>query len=88
MSSSLEVLQQRLVLGGMEKGGPEEYEGDADGPPNKCLQPMREHLRPEPEAGSAVGRSSGTPPPHGVRLTRAGRGNTILPNVRTNQLHN
>ena len=42
------------------------------------------NLDPFPESAVCV-RSSGTPPPHDVRLTPAERGNPSLHNERTNQ---
>ena len=71
------------------KDHPEEFEGDADGPPERIptADERRERLRLESDPESAVCvRSSGTPPPHGVRLTPAERGDPNQPNVRTNQL--
>ena len=57
---------------------PEEFDGEADGPPEKILSAdeREEQLYIEPEReGSVCVRSSGTPPPHGARPTSAGRGN-------------
>ena len=61
-------------------------ENECDGPPERIAtaEERREllHLDQDPECAVCV-RSSGTPPPHGVRLTSAGRGNPNQQNVRT-----
>ena len=70
------------------KDHPEEFEEEPEGPPERMAsaEERRLKLSLEPEAESAVCvRSSGTPPPHGVRLTPAGRGNPNVHNRRTNQ---
>ena len=59
------------------KDHPEEFEEEQDGPSERIASADERRLILEPEAVSAVCvRPSGTPPPHGVRLTSAGRGNT------------
>ena len=70
------------------KEHPEEYEAEPDGPPE--IIPTAEerrkqlHLAYDPASATCV-RSSGTPPPRGVRLTPAGRDTPILQRERTNQ---
>ena len=69
------------------KEHPEECE-EPDGPPErmKNAEELRMRLSLEHETWSAVCvRSSGTPPPHGVRLTPAERGNPNMQELRTNQ---
>ena len=70
------------------KEHPEDCENEYDGPPERIAsaEERREWIRFDQGRESAVCvRSSGTPPPHGVRLTSAGRGNPNLQNERTNQ---
>ena len=70
------------------KKHPEEMTGEPDGPPGRIasIEERRELLNLEHTFESAVCvRSPGTPPPRGVRLTSAERGNPILQNGRTNQ---
>ena len=60
------------------KEHPEEFEDEDDGPPERIptVEERRELLRLESDPEGAVCvRSSGTPPPRGVRLTPAERGN-------------
>ena len=56
----------------------EEFNDEADGPPERILtaEERRQSLNIDhvPESAMCV-RPPGTPPPHGVRLTFAGRGN-------------
>ena len=69
------------------KEHPEDCEDGYDGPPERIetAEERREklHLDQGPESAVCV-RSSGTPPPHSVRLTSAERGNPNLQNMRTN----
>ena len=69
------------------KQHPEEFE-EVDEPPERMAtadERMKTlNLEPVPENAVCV-RSSGTPPPHGVRLTPAERGNPHSENERTNQ---
>ena len=70
------------------KAHPEEFTDEPEGPPERILtaEVRRQRLRLESDPESAVCvQSSGTPPPHGVRLTPAEGGNPNQPNVRTNQ---
>ena len=71
-----------------KKEHPENMEDEAEGPPERIpnAEERRErlHLDPDPESAVCV-RSSGTPPPHGVRPTSPERGNPNLHNERTNQ---
>ena len=70
------------------KEHPEEWEEEAEGPPERIAsaEERRERLGLDHDRlGAACVRSSGTPPPHGVRLTSAGRGNPNTENERTNQ---
>ena len=71
-----------------KKEHPEEFDNEAEGVPERIstAQERRErrNLEPVPEDAVCV-RSQGTPPPHGVRLTSAIRGNPILQAARTNQ---
>ena len=70
------------------KEHPEEFEDEDNGPPERIptVEERRELLRLETDPESAVCvRSSGTPPPHIVRLTPAERGNPSLQRERTNQ---
>ena len=65
------------------KAHPEEFEVEPDVPPEsiQTAEERRKLLKLDHDPGSAVCvRSSGTPPPHGIRLTPAGRGNPILRN--------
>ena len=67
---------------------PEEFADDADDPPERMLTAAerRERLHLEPDFESAVCvRPSGTPPPHGVRLTSAGMVHPNQHDARTNQ---
>ena len=61
---------------------------EADEPPERIAtaeeRMERLNLEQVPENAVCV-RSSGTPPPHGVRLTHAERGNPNSENERTNQ---
>ena len=70
------------------KDHPDEMIDEPDGPPERITtaEERMERLNLEPVHESAVCvRSSGTPPPHIVRLTPAERGNPSLHNERTNQ---
>ena len=70
------------------KDHPEEWEEEAEGQPERVTTAAerREQLGLDHDPLSAVCvRSSGTPPPHGVRLTSAGRGNPNLQEERTYQ---
>ena len=70
------------------KEHPEEFVDDHDGPPERIAsgEERRERLRRDlTREGSVCVRPSGTPPPHGVRLTSAERGNPNLQEARTNQ---
>ena len=70
------------------KEHPEEFEDEPDDPPERIAtaEERRKALNLEPIPESAVCvRSSGTPPPRGVRLTPAERGNPSLQRERTNQ---
>ena len=70
------------------KEHPEELDEEPDGPPERIATGVerREPLNLEPNLESAVCvRSSGTPPPHSVRLTPTGRGNPHFENKRANQ---
>ena len=67
---------------------PEENAAEEIGPPGRILtaDERRELLNLESgPAGAVCVRPSGTPPPHGVRLTPARRGNPLQQNKRTNQ---
>ena len=70
------------------KEHPEEYEVEPDGPPE--IIPTAEerwkqlHLADDPVSATCV-RSLGTPPPRGVRLTSAERGNPKQNERQTNQ---
>ena len=67
---------------------PEEFADEPEGPPERIAtaEERREMLHIDHVPESAVcARSSGTPPPHGVRLTFAERGNPNSENERTNQ---
>ena len=71
-----------------KKEHPEEFEEEQAGPPERIptAEERREQLKLDLDPMSSVCvRSSGTPPPHGVRLTPAGRGNPNLQRERTNQ---
>ena len=60
------------------KAHPEQFEEEPDGAPERIAtaEERRERLHKEPVSeGSVCVRPSGTPPPHGARLTSAGRGN-------------
>ena len=63
------------------KEHPEEFADKVQGPPERMEttseRKERLHLVPVCEGAVCV-RPSGTPPPHGVRLTPAGRGNPNL----------
>ena len=67
---------------------PEEFAEEENGPPERMLtadeRRKKLHLNPVTESAVCV-RTSGTPPPHSVRLTSAGRGNPNTENERTNQ---
>ena len=66
----------------------EEFTEEEIGPPERMLtaDERRKRLRLNPVTESAVyARPSGTPPPHSVRLTSAGRGNPSGDIERTNQ---
>ena len=71
-----------------KRAHPEEFTEEPDGPPRRILnaEERREllHLEPNP-MGAVCVRSPGTPPPHGVRLTPAGRETPKLLKERTNQ---
>ena len=70
------------------KEDPEEFAVEQDGPPERIptAEERRELLSLDHvHEGAVCVRPSGTPPPHGVRLTPAGRENPILPSERTNQ---
>ena len=66
----------------------EEFEEELDGAHERIASTQerkeRLHLESVPEGAMSV-RSSGKPPPHGARLTSAGRGNPNLQEERTNQ---
>ena len=70
------------------KAHPQEFEEEREGPPERVesVEERREilHLNSDPVSAVCV-RPSGTPPPHSVRLTSAGRGNPSEENERTNQ---
>ena len=71
-----------------KKEHPEEFEEEPDGAPERIAptEERRERLHLEfVNEGPVCVRSSGTPPPHGARLTSAGRGNPNLQNKQTNQ---
>ena len=66
---------------------PEELEEEAEGPPERVTTAERREqlgLDHDPLCAVCV-RSSGTPLPHGVRLTSAGRGNPNTEDGRTKQ---
>ena len=70
------------------KEHPEEWVDELEGPPERILtsEERRRLLLLDPvREGAVCVRSSGTPPPHGVRLTSAGRGNPITEDEQTNQ---
>ena len=70
------------------KEHPEEFAEEQSDPPERMptVEERREWLRLDHgREGAVCVRSSGTPPPRGVRLTPAGRGNPNLQNERTNQ---
>ena len=70
------------------KEHPEEWVDELEGPPERILtsEQRRRLLLLDPvREGAVCVRSSGTPPPHSVRLTSAGRGNPNLQEERTNQ---
>ena len=70
------------------KDHPEEFTDDPEGPPERIatVDERRERLSLVLDRMSAVCvRPSGTPPPYGVRLTSAGRGNPSKENELTNQ---
>ena len=67
---------------------PEEWEEEAEGQPERMptAEERREQLGLDHDPLSAVCvRSSGTPPPRGVRLTSARSGNPITEDEQTNQ---
>ena len=70
------------------KDHPEEFEDDHECPPERIATAAERremlHLNQVLENAVCV-RSSGTPPPHGVRLTFAKGENPYLPKARTNQ---
>ena len=71
-----------------KKEHPDEFAEDPEGQPERIpsMEERREQLGIDNDPESAVCvRSSGTPPPHGVRLTPAERGNPHSENERTNQ---
>ena len=70
------------------KEHPEEFAEEPDGPPERILtgDERRERLHLESVREDTVCvRPSGTPPPRGVRLTPAGRGNPNIQEERANQ---
>ena len=70
------------------KEHPEEFTDDAQGPPERIetVGERKERLNLMPVCEGAVCvRSSGTPPPRGVRLTPAGKGTPKSRELRTNQ---
>ena len=70
------------------KEHPEELTEEPECPPERTAtadeRRKRLNLEPVQESGVCV-RPSGTPPPHDVRLTPAGRGNPYLQGTRANQ---
>ena len=67
---------------------PDEFADELEGPPEiiATAEERREMLSLDHDPGSAVCvRSSGTPPPHGARLTPAERDDPSFGNERTNQ---
>ena len=70
------------------KEHPEDLEEEHEGPPERIetAEERRDclNLSSDPENAVCV-RPSGTPPPHGVRLTSAGRGNPTQHQEQTNQ---
>ena len=70
------------------KEHPEEWKDDQEGPRERIptIEERRQLLLLDPvREGAVCVRSSGTPPPHGVRLTPAGRGTPLSRDLRTNQ---
>ena len=70
------------------KTNPEEFAEEPEGPPERMptAEERRRQLNLEPVPENTVCvRPPGTPPPHGVRLTSAGRDNPRTKNARTNQ---
>ena len=70
------------------KNHPWEFEEEPEGPPERIatVEERIEMLRLDTVPVGTVGvRSSGTPPPHGARLTSAGRGDPDFQEERTNQ---
>ena len=70
------------------KEHPEEFEGETEGPPERIAtaEERRDRLNlGHAHEGAVCVRSSGTPPPHGVRLTSAARGNPNRHDGWTNQ---
>ena len=66
----------------------DEFDDEAGGPPERIEtgeeRRERQHIDGDPGSSVCV-RSSGTPPPHGVRLTSSERGNPSKENEWTNQ---
>ena len=70
------------------KTNPEEFAEEPEGPPERMptAEERRRQLNQEPVPEKTVCvRPPGTPPPHCVRLTSAGRGNPQTKKARTNQ---
>ena len=66
---------------------PEDLEEEPDCPPER-IPTTEERMRllsEDPDRAALCVRSSGTPPPHSVRLMPAGRGNPTPEEERTNQ---
>ena len=71
-----------------KKEHPEEYEDEPEGPPGRMptAEERRARLNLDTELlGTVCVRPPGTPPPHGARLTSAGRGDPNNHAAQTNQ---
>ena len=80
-----------LVSESWRKEHPEVFEGETEGPHERIAtaKERREQLNlGHAHEGAVCVRSSGTPPPRGVRLMPAGRGNPIRHDGWTNQPKN